>query len=112
MIILSTKLKNSINKKNNNNLQLEFHLKNISINGEKRGCSGFIRNVNNNSIVYIDTEGIKWNGKNKLYLYRYADTVKDYSGYHNRWANSLENLSDNILELLKVPVFETNDFRI
>lgn len=112
MMILSTKLKNAINKENNNNLQLEFHLKNISINGQKRGCSGFIKNVINNSIVYISTEGIKWNGENRQYLYRYADTIKDYSGYHNRWANSLEDLSNNILQLLEIPVSETNDFRI
>ena len=112
MMILSTKLKNAINKGNNNNLQLEFYLKNISINGQKRGCSGFVRNTYNNSIVYINTEGIKWNGENRQYLYRYADTIKDYSGYHNRWANSLEDLSNNILQLLEVPVSKTRDFRI
>ena len=77
MIISSTKLKNSINKKNNNNLQLEFHLKNISINGEKRGCSGFIRNINNNSIVYVNTEGSKRTGKFRDYLYRYADDINN-----------------------------------
>ena len=112
MIILSTKLKNSINKKNNNNLQLEFHLKNISINGEKRGCSGFIRNVNNNSIVYVNTEGVKWAGKIRDYLYRYADDFRDYTGYRNRWVNSLDNLSENILTLLEKHVSETSDFRI
>lgn len=112
MIILSTKLRNAINKKNNNNLQLEFHLKNISVNGEKRGCSGFIRNTDNNSIVYVNTEGIKWAGKSRDYLYRYADDLKDYTGYRNRWADSLDNLTENILMLLEKHVSETRDFRI
>ena len=112
MIISSTKLKNSINKKNNNNLQLEFHLKNIFINGKKRGCSGFIRNINNNSIVYVNTEGSKRAGKFRDYLYRYADNLKDYTGYRNRWVNSLEDLSNNILILLEKHVSEINEFRI
>ena len=48
-MLLSTKLKNQINKKQEG---LEISLKNININGIKVGCSDFIRNPENNIIVY------------------------------------------------------------
>ena len=89
MLILTTKLKNAINKKKPG---MEFSLHQISVNGNKRGTSGWIRNPENNSVVYVNTEGIKWNGRPRQYMYRYADDMKDTHGYHNRWATSLEEL--------------------
>ena len=56
MLILTTKLKNAINKKKPG---MEFSLHQISVNGNKRGTSGWIRNPENNSVVYVNTEGIK-----------------------------------------------------
>ena len=41
MLILTTKLKNAINKKKPG---MEFSLHQISVNGNKRGTSGWIRN--------------------------------------------------------------------
>lgn len=109
MLILTTKLKNAINKRKSG---MEFYLRQITVNGNKQGTSGFIRNPENNSIIYVNTEGIKWNGQNRQYLYRYADNLKDYAGYHNRWASSLDELADSVIDLLKIPVCETKDCRI
>lgn len=55
MLILTTKLKNAINKKKPG---MEFSLHQISVNGNKRGTSGWIRNPENNSVVYVNTEGL------------------------------------------------------
>jgi hypothetical protein len=109
MLILSTKLKNAINK-HANGMDLTFTLRNISINGSKRGCSGFIRNNANNSVVYVTTEEPCLSTLH--YMYRYADHEKDYSGYHNRWANTLDELATEICRLLHSTPQEQNDRRI
>ncbi len=110
MLILSTKLKNAINK-HTNGMDLEFTLKNISINGSKRGCSGFIRNNANGSVVYVNTEEpcVSFLGP---YMYRYADNEKDYRGYRNRWAKSLDELASAICTCLKSTPQEQNERRI
>ena len=107
MLILTTKLKNAINKQGGD-MPLQFTLKNITINGAKRGCSGFVRNLDNNTVVYINTEEPCLS--NLHYMYRYADHEKDYTGYHNRWANSLDELAKAIINLLKST--PQNDWRI
>lgn len=106
-IILSVKLKNAI-KKSAPNMNLDFHLKNIIINGDKRGCSGFITNHENNSVVYVTTEPIM----NLGYMYRYADNTNDFTGYHNRWAKTQDELVSNIIELLKKTPAEAGDSRL
>jgi hypothetical protein len=110
MLILSTKLKNAINKQADG-MGLTFTLKNISINGRKRGCSGFIRNNANGSVIYVNTELI-WIGEVTPYMYRYANDEKDYTGYHNRWANTLDELATEICRLLHNTPQEVNDRRI
>ena len=56
-IILATKLKNACKKANEKyNYDLQFDIKNIIVNGNKRGCSGFVTNKENGSCVYVDTE--------------------------------------------------------
>lgn len=109
MLILSTKLKNSINA-HANGMDLVFNLKNISINGNKRGCSGFIRNNANNSVIYVTTEEPCLSTLH--YMYRYADNEKDYKGYHNRWANSLDELASAICACLHKTPQEAKDWRI
>lgn len=109
MLILSTKLKNAINA-HAKGMDLTFTIKNISINGSKRGCSGFIRNNANNSVVYVTTEEIRL--CNLHYMYRYANHEKDYRGYHNRWADTLDELATNICRLLHSTPQEQNDRRI
>lgn len=109
MLILSTKLKNSINKYANG-MDLQFTLKNISINGSKRGCSGFVRNNANGSIVYVNTEEPCLSSLH--YMYRYADHEKDWTGYHNRWANTLDELARAICTCLHKTPQEAKDWRI
>lgn len=95
MIIGARKLKNSINKLNPN---MEFYLKDIRINGIHKGASGFIVNPANGNVVYVTTEEPCLS--NLHYMYRYADSIKDYTGYRNRWADTLEQLVLNIHKLL------------
>jgi hypothetical protein len=110
MLILSTKLKNAVNK-HANGMDLTFTLKNISINGSKRGCSGFIRNNANGSVIYLDTEESCATFIPR-FMYRYADNEKDYKGYRNRWANTLDELASAICTCLHSTPQEQNDRRI
>lgn len=107
--ILQRKLKNAIARVNTENLPIEFRLKEIDVNGDKRGCSGFVYNTANGSILYVDTEGSVLSGLN--YMYRYADSLMDYAGYHNRWANSLDELAANMVACLKQTPAEAGDRR-
>jgi hypothetical protein len=67
MLILSTKLKNQFSPAH------AVALKNIRVNDDKRGCSGFISL--NGAIVYVNTERCGSLG----YLYRTAEHLKDYT---------------------------------
>jgi len=102
-MILATKMKNVLKKANENyGYDLQFDIKNININGSKRGCSGFVTNKENGSCVYINTEltGCSW----LELMYRYADNNKDYKGYRNRWGgddNNINEMADNIMKMLK-----------
>lgn len=110
MLILSAKLKNAINK-HAEGMDLTFTLKNITINGQKRGCSGFIRNNTNGSVIYVDTEESCATFVPR-FMYRYADNEKDYKGYRNRWANTLDELASAICTCLHKTPQEANDRRI
>ena len=111
-MLLSTKLKNLITKASKDkDMDLEFHLKNILVNGQKRGCSGFVRNKKNGLIVYVDTERSVLSSL-KNYMYRYADDVKDFTGYRNRWCDTPEQLAANICALLADPAEKASDIRI
>ena len=91
-------------------MNLQFTLRNISINGRKTGCSGFVRNLDNGSVVYVTTEEPCLSTLH--YMYRYAENEKDSRGYHNRWANTLEELAAAIVDLLRKTPQEVKDFRI
>ena len=112
MLILATKLKNAINRAApaDWNYALEYKLKNIVVNGNKFGCSGVIRNPKNDAIVYVSTEEPCLSSLH--YMYHYADSFNDYLGYHNRWADTLEELVDGIIQCLCTPVREAKDFRV
>lgn len=111
-MLLSVKLKNLVLKASEGkNIEPEFHLENIPINGVKKGCSGFVKNKNNGSVVYVTTEP-ESNGITRNYMYRYADNISDFTGYHNRWVDSPEVLAEEICNLLKVPVSQARDIRI
>lgn len=95
MLILSTKLKNRFSS------SYTVALKNISVNGDKRGCSGFISL--NDAIVYVNTEPCGSLG----YMYRTAEHLKDYTGGANRWAKDLDSLERGIKQLLHSQVIQT-----
>ena len=110
-MILAVKLKNAIKKEAaNNNMELFFSLKNIIINGEKRGCYGFVRNVKNGSVIYVDTEEPVLS--NLHYMYRYAEDEHDYRGYRNRWADTFEELVKDVCKCLTMTPEEARDIRI
>lgn len=98
-LILSTKLKNAFNNMKGINIECSF--KNISINGQKRGCYGFIRNLSNNTTVYISTEPIYCG-----FLRRYAKDMKDYGSAHsiNCFSKSLSQLVDDVYTMLQYNV--------
>ena len=89
MLILSTKLKNQFPSTHT------VALKNIAVNGDKRGCSGFI--ARGDAIVYVNTEVLGGG-----YLYRTAAHMKDYSGGVNRYARDLASLVAGVNSLLRV----------
>ena len=80
-----------------------FHLKNVSVNGQRRGCSGFIVENSTGKIVWVDTEpfftGGLFGNSNQTLLYRFAKHIKDYSGLGNHWGRC-ENIADHISSLL------------
>lgn len=87
MGILATKLKNNIKKANElKNLELSFHIKNISRNEIKYGCSGFIKNESNGKIVYVNTDTD--DTPNFGLLYRTAPLLNNYSNHgFNQFGN-------------------------
>lgn len=95
-VLLSTALKN---KFKNIEIPLEFHIKNILINGEKRGCSGFIKNTENNNIVYLTTEPLTFGPLSGKIMYRTAKSLKDYTGGNNHWTTE-ENFVDSVKAML------------
>src|SRR5690554_2041268 len=96
-LLLKTKLKNMFEKEKGN-LELEYHFKNIVINGSKRGCSGFIVNKNNNKIVYITTEPTCASWLPPI-MYREAKSIKDYTGGINNFTTK-DKLIKEVLKML------------
>lgn len=86
--ILSTKLRNRFSSGH------YVALKNVSVNGDKRGCTGFISVAG--AIVYVNTEPCGSLG----YMYRTAEHMKDYTGGVNRWARDLDSLVAGVNQLL------------
>lgn len=81
-----------------------IELNNISVNGDKRGCSGFITNTQDGSCIYIRTEKSAYAPLADLSLYRYARDNKDYSSNglsngQNHWATD-NDLASAVIKLL------------
>jgi hypothetical protein len=89
MLILSTKLKNRFSP------AYVVNLKNIRVNDDKRGCSGFISL--GDRVVYVNTEACGSLG----YMYRTAQNVRDYTGGVNRWAKDFDSLVAGVHRLLQ-----------
>lgn len=95
-MLLKTKFVNQLTRLIDKN-DLRITVKNILINGSRRGCSGHITYLPTGRCVYIDTESaLTMPGK---LLYRYAMDEKDFSS--NRPGHSFPNLytsEDNLAE--------------
>ena len=79
--------------------ELETQLKNIRVNRELRGCSGFIFNPSTEKYVYINTEvepgAPAFSVLNQGYLYRETESDSDYTGGLNHFAEDLDSLVHN-----------------
>lgn len=64
-------------------MEISVKLKDISVNGQKRGCSGFV--TCGDSCVYVNTEHSIYGPISSQSMCRYAKDTKDFS------SNSLKN---------------------
>ena len=95
--ILTTKVRNAVKK--NLGDDIVFKLRNININGSKRGCSGFITNPMNGVTVYINSEPCS---DMRIY-YRFAKDDKDCTGCRNRLADDFDSFIGGICKCLNSP---------
>ena len=94
-------VKKTLNEGNKDGqVKLNFHLKMIKVNGQVRGCSGFVENAENGKIVYINTEVLPFTGQEYRVLYRTAKHLKDFTGGFNQYATPAK-LAEKVIELLK-----------
>ena len=105
-LLLATKLKNLINNAYPDNNYI-IEVKNIKLNGQSRGCSGFIKNPETGSVIFLTTEktGCSWL---KDYMYRYESQKRGFG--RNRWTSSQEELVRGIHRLLAEPMETVTDF--
>lgn len=106
-MLLATALRNAIQKeaaRRAHGLSFECRLKNISINGRKTGCSGFVRCIESGGVAYVNTEHSAYAPLNDKCLFRYAANMTDYSsnGLQNGWNRfcSEDKLAACIVDLL------------
>ena len=105
-MLLKTKLTHQLNAAAMaQEIEIEIFLKNISINGVKRGCSGHVVNKSTGSCAYVNTETFCCSPLAGKVMYRLARDTKDFSsnslknGY-NRWATE-EDLASSVIILLR-----------
>lgn len=105
MALLKTKLQNMLREEaQKQKIEVEFHLKNIDINGVKKGCSGHVVSPTTGSCVYLTTEEMAYKPLNGRAMYRLAKNVKDYSSNglqngNNRWIR-MEEIAIAVVHLL------------
>lgn len=93
--LLATKLKNQINAIDP---VLIVTLRNVSVNGVKFGCSGFITDPRTGKHVYVNTDHNHHTNTNAYY--RTATDTKDYYGGPNHFA-AYADLAEAAVALLK-----------
>ena len=83
-MLLSVKLKNGLTSlAEQMGMDITTHLKNITVNGQKRGCSGFV--TCGESCVYVTTEHSCYGPISDKSMCRYAKNTEDFS------SNGLKN---------------------
>jgi hypothetical protein len=94
--LLATKLKNQL-------LAVEpaltVQLKNVRINGEAFGCSGFITDPATGTVVYLNTDHNHGTNYDRAY-FRTARDTRDYTGGLNHFAD-YESLAEDAVRLAK-----------
>lgn len=103
----ATKLRNAIRRRAHSADNLDIAIKNTRINGQLRGCSGFITNSDTGAIAYVnvefdpDLDQFRGYGDSDLRaLYRTAESTSDYTGGRNQFSRELDDLPDDVLELI------------
>lgn len=91
-----TKLKNALKKIDPD---LVFDLRNIRINGQLQGCSGFVTDPSTDKIVYASTDCNHGSSLDHAYI-RNAAHTKDCRGGRNRF-HSYAELPAAIIKLLR-----------
>lgn len=107
-MLTSVKLKNRISNLNLSShepVALKFIVSNIKVNGDIRGCSGFIKNIDNGVTIYVCTEPCPVIYGGTQLMYRYALHDKDYRGCINHWATE-QNFADDVYKAL----FNVNNY--
>ena len=96
-MLLAVKLQNAVRKAVKSGT-LSFHLKQIRVNSNVLGCSGFIQLTTDGiqRICYVNTE----RGLLNSYLFRRASSVRDYVGQRNQSAKTVEELVEGIVAVL------------
>ena len=82
-------------------LPFQCDIKNININRQKHGCSGFITNLETGKVCYITTEPFwderkgsgLWGDRNKAVMMRTAANARDYHGGPNNWLPAVDIVS-------------------
>lgn len=79
------------------NPKLKVELKNVTINGNKLGCSGFVTDPETGRTVYVNSDNN--HGMNRTAYYRAARHTKDFTGGLNH-SQRYEDLSRSVVSLL------------
>ena len=104
-MLLKGKLENQLKSEAvKRGMRIEMFIKNITVNGAKRGCSGYVVNKATGSCAYLNTEGSVLSSLAGKSMYRLARDTKDYSSVslrngNNRWTED-ENLASSVIFLL------------
>ena len=80
------------------NVTLEFLLTDLNSEYQNinHGCKGFIRNTENNVVVYIDADDCA-----SQFMYCFVGDTTDYRGFRKRFASSEEELYKNLTWMLQ-----------
>lgn len=97
MLATSQKIKHRLNALLNKD-DIIYSIKNVRINGQPHGCSGFIYYKPTKVTVYVSTDfdGFR---DNTACLVRYALNDKDYRGFQNQYTSD-ENIGIYIKSML------------
>lgn len=99
--LLAQKLRNQILAVN---AGLTVQLKNVAVNGEKMGCSGFVTDPGTGRVVYINTDHNHGTNGDRA-CFRVARDTKDYRGGINHFTG-YDELAESVDELLRNRSFD------